>query len=48
MTTCKWILNDYYVVPQHNIEDFYWVIPLQMLATIKYCPYCGKQIIVVS
>lgn len=44
MNKCKWILKEYYVVPLHDVEDFYWRIPLQALSVIKYCPCCGKQI----
>lgn len=48
MSECKWISKEYYVVPQHDVEDFYWRIPLQFLTEVKYCPYCGKQIMIIK
>lgn len=48
--TCKWIKYDYRTICPENHDDAddpYWRIPDNM-AKLKYCPYCGKKIVVVD
>lgn len=48
--TCKWIKYDYRTICPKNhsdADDPYWRIPENM-ANLKYCPYCGKEIVVVD
>lgn len=48
--TCKWIKYDYRTIcpKEHDdADDPYWRIPENM-ANLKYCPYCGKEIVVVD
>lgn len=50
MKTCKWIKYDYRTICPKNHDDAndpYWRIPENM-ANLKYCPYCGKEILVVD
>ena len=50
MQTCEWIKYDYRTSCPKNHDDAddpYWRIPENM-ANIKYCPYCGKEIVVVD
>lgn len=45
--TCEWIKYDYRtIVPKnHDADNPYWRIPENM-DKLKYCPYCGKEIVV--
>ena len=48
MQTCKWIKYDYRTICPKNHgddDDLYWRIPENM-DKLKYCPYCGKEIII--
>lgn len=48
--TCKWIKYDYRTICPKNhgaADDLYWRIPENM-DKLKYCPYCGKEIVVVD
>ena len=47
--TCKWIKYDYRTIcpKEHDANNPYWRIPEDM-DKIKYCPYCGKEIVVVD
>ena len=48
--TCKWIKYDYRTICPKNhgdADDPYWRIPENM-TKLKYCPYCGKEIVVVD
>lgn len=48
--TCEWIKYDYRTICPKNhgdADDPYWRIPENM-ANLKYCPYCGKEIVVVD
>lgn len=48
--TCKWIKYDYRTICPKNhgdADDPYWRIPENM-TNLKYCPYCGKEIVVVD
>lgn len=43
---CKWIKYDYRTMcpKEHDIDNPYWRIPENRMETLKYCPYCGKEI----
>ena len=43
---CKWIHYDYRTVcpRKHDVDNPYWRIPEHRMDTLKYCPYCGKEI----
>ena len=47
--TCKWIKYDYRTIcpKEHDVNNPYWRIPENM-DKLKYCPYCGKEIVVVD
>lgn len=47
--TCKWIEYDYRTVcpKYHDAKNPYWRIP-ENWDKLKYCPYCGKEIVVVD
>ena len=48
--TCKWIKYDYRTICPKNhgdADDSYWRIPENMI-NLKYCPYCGKEIVIVD
>lgn len=48
--TCKWIKYDYRTIcpKEHaDADDPYWRIP-ENRDSLKYCPYCGKEIVVVD
>ena len=47
--TCKWIKYDYRTIcpKEHDASNQYWRIPENM-DKLKYCPYCGKEIVVVD
>lgn len=44
---CEWIKYDYRtIVPKnHDADNPYWRIPENM-DKLKYCPYCGKEIVI--
>lgn len=46
---CKWIRYDYRTIcpKNHDIDNPYWRIP-ENTECLKYCPYCGKEIEVVT
>lgn len=44
---CTWIKYDYRTMcPKGHIDvdNPYWRIPENRMETLKYCPYCGKEI----
>lgn len=43
---CTWIKYDYRTVcpKEHDVDNPYWRIPENRMETLKYCPYCGKEI----
>lgn len=43
---CKWIKYDHRTMcpKEHDIDNPYWRIPENRMETLKYCPYCGKEI----
>ncbi len=44
---CTWIKYDYRTMcPKEHIDadSPYWRIPENRMETLKYCPYCGKEI----
>lgn len=43
---CKWIKYDYRTMcpKEHDVDNPYWRIPENRMKTLKYCPYCGKEI----
>lgn len=44
---CKWIKYDHRTMcPKEHIDvdSPYWRIPENRMETLKYCPYCGKEI----
>lgn len=43
---CTWIKYDYRTVcpKEHDIDNPYWRIPENRMETLKFCPYCGKEI----
>lgn len=43
---CTWIKYDYRTMcpKEHDIDNPYWRIPEKRMKTLKYCPYCGKEI----
>ena len=45
--TCEWIKYDYRTIcpKNHDANNPYWRIPKDM-DKLKYCPYCGKEIVV--
>ena len=45
--TCKWVKYDYRTIcpKTHDVNDPYWRIPKNM-DKLKYCPYCGKEIVI--
>lgn len=45
--TCKWIKYDYKTIcpKEHDANNPYWRIPENM-DKLKYCPYCGKEIVI--
>lgn len=45
--TCKWIKYDYRTIcpKEHDANNPYWRIP-QNMDKLKYCPYCGKEIVI--
>lgn len=45
--TCKWIKYDCRTIcpKNHDVNNPYWRIPENM-DKLKYCPYCGKEIVV--
>lgn len=47
MDKCKWIKYDYRTMcpKEHiDIDSPYWRMPENRMETLKYCPYCGKEI----
>lgn len=48
-TYCEWIKYDYRTIcpKYHDADSPYWRIPVDM-NKLKYCPYCGKKIIIVT
>lgn len=48
-THCEWIKYDYRTIcpKYHDADSPYWRIPVDM-NKLKYCPYCGKKIIIVT
>ena len=44
---CKWIKYDYRTIcpKEHDVDNPYWRIPKDMYR-LKYCPYCGKEIVI--
>ncbi len=47
MDKCKWIKYDHRTMcpKEHiDIDSPYWRIPENRMETLKYCPYCGKEI----
>lgn len=48
-TYCEWIKYDYRTIcpKYHDADNPYWRIPANM-DKLKYCPYCGKKIIIVT
>lgn len=47
--TCKWIKYDYRTIcpKEHDADNPYWGLSGN-LNKLKYCPYCGKEIVVVD
>lgn len=47
--TCEWIKYDYRTIcpKYHDADNPYWRMPENM-DKLKYCPYCGKEIVVVD
>lgn len=45
--TCKWIKYDYRTIcpKKHDANNPYWRIP-ENTDKLKYCPYCGKEIMI--
>lgn len=45
--TCKWIKYDYRTIcpKEHDVDNPYWRLP-ESLDKLKYCPYCGKEIVI--
>ena len=45
--TCKWIKYDCGTIcpKEHDVNNPYWRIPENM-DKLKYCPYCGKEIVI--
>lgn len=45
--TCKWIKYDYRTIcpKEHDANNPYWRIP-ENTDKLKYCPYCGKEIMI--
>lgn len=43
---CKWIKYDHRTMcpKEHDVDSPYWRIPENRMETLKYCPYCGKEI----
>jgi hypothetical protein len=43
---CTWIKYDYRTMcpKEHDTDNPYWRIPENRMETLKYCPYCGKEI----
>ena len=44
---CTWIKYDYrtmYPKEHLDVDSPYWRIPEKRMETLKYCPYCGKEI----
>ena len=43
---CKWIKYDHRTLcpKEHDADNPYWRIPENRMETLKYCPYCGKEI----
>ena len=43
----KWIKYDYKTIcpKEHDANNPYWRIPENM-DKVKYCPYCGKEIVI--
>ena len=43
---CIWIKYDYRTMcpKEHDVDNPYWRIPENRMETLKYCPYCGKEI----
>ncbi len=43
---CTWIKYDYRTMcpKEHDVDNPYWRIPENRMETLKYCPYCGKEI----
>lgn len=46
---CEWIEYDYRTIcpKEHDVNNPYWRIPKDT-DKLKYCPYCGRKIKVVS
>lgn len=46
---CEWIKYDYRTIcpKYHDADNPYWRIPADT-DKLKYCPYCGKKIIMVT
>ena len=44
---CKWIKYNYRTIcpKEHDTDNPYWRIPENM-DKLKYCPYCGKKIVI--
>jgi len=47
--TCEWIKYNYRTIcpKNHDVHNPYWRIPENM-DKLKYCPYCGKEIMVIE
>ena len=44
---CKWIRYDYRTIcpKNHDVNNPYWRLP-ENTKCLKYCPYCGREIVV--
>lgn len=44
---CRWIHYDYRTIcpKEHDVENPYWRIPENRMEVLKFCPYCGKEIV---
>ena len=45
--TCEWIKYDYRTIcpKNHDADNPYWRLPENM-DKLKYCPYCGNEIVI--
>lgn len=46
---CEWIKYDYRTIcpREHDANNPYWRIPTDT-DKLKYCPYCGKKIVIIE
>lgn len=46
---CEWIKYDYRTIcpREHDANNSYWRIPADT-DKLKYCPYCGKKIVIIK